>query len=443
MPYIPQGIATVLLSGRYIRPDGTPLRGNITFSAPTLTLSAADTITVGSAKVELDEDGAFSLTLIATDNASMQPTSWTYQVRETFMHAEGRSYPVKLPQATPVVDLADIAPADPSNGDYVLITGPAGAPGSKILSGTGVPPGASGANGDFYIDTTSGAVKLYGPKASGSWPSTGVALGSGNLVTSVNTLQGAVNLGAAEVGAMASTNGKTTSSLTVDGNAGSYRPIRLQSGGVDRWQIQTDGVAETGASAGSNLRISARNDDGTDAGLAVYVNRATRKTAFGGSTPFGDAQVTSYGAVGIRDVATDPVSAASGVQVYSKGGKTYVRQGDGSILTLGTVASTKSAVFPSPTSGSAFVVWRAPQACTVTAVRGYRTGGTGATINASKSGGTLLATDLSLSTADTWMAGPTLQNTAMAAGDSLVLAVTGVTGTPSAVTVQVDVLQGA
>lgn len=46
--------------------------------------------------------------------------------------------------------------------------------GSQFLSGSGAPGSGTGANGDFYFD--SAAATLYGPKASGSWPG-GTVLG--------------------------------------------------------------------------------------------------------------------------------------------------------------------------------------------------------------------------------------------------------------------------
>jgi hypothetical protein len=106
---------------------------------------------------------------------------------------------------------------------------------------------------------------------------------------------------------------------------------------------------------------------------------------------------------------------------------------------LPTAFASKGLVFTAPTGAVAYTVWRAPQACTVTAVRGYRSGGTGATVNATTNGADLATTDLSLPTDVTWMAAATLQNTALAAGDSIALAVRSVTGTPTAVSVQIDV----
>lgn len=44
-----------------------------------------------------------------------------------------------------------------------------GGGGASLLNGEGVPSSGTGANGDFYLDTTN--LRLYGPKASGAWGS--------------------------------------------------------------------------------------------------------------------------------------------------------------------------------------------------------------------------------------------------------------------------------
>ncbi|MFE6716840.1 hypothetical protein ACFVDU_04530 [Streptomyces albidoflavus] len=101
-------------------------------------------------------------------------------------------------------------------------------------------------------------------------------------------------------------------------------------------------------------------------------------------------------------------------------------------------AISKSIVITPAAIGS-YVIWRAPIACTVTAVRGYRVGGTGATVNATRSGADLLAADLSLSTAATWLSGPGIQGGALAVGDTLAVAIRNTTGSPTAITIQVDI----
>jgi hypothetical protein len=135
---------------------------------------------------------------------------------------------------------------------------------------------------------------------------------------------------------------------------------------------------------------------------------------------------------------TGPVNGPGTFAVAADGGVTVPS------LTLPATATTvsKSLVITAPAGAVSYVVWRAPKACTVVAVRGYRVGGTGATINAQRNTSDLLATDLSLSTAGTWLSGPGTQNATFAAGDSLTVAIRSVTGSPTAVTIQVD-LQGA
>lgn len=135
---------------------------------------------------------------------------------------------------------------------------------------------------------------------------------------------------------------------------------------------------------------------------------------------------------------TGPVNGPGTFAIAPDGGVTTPS------LTLPATATTvsKSLVITAPAGAVSYVVWRAPKACTVVAVRGYRVGGTGATVNAQKNASDLLATDLSLSTAGTWLSGPSVQNAVFAAGDSLTVAIRSVTGSPTAVTIQVD-LQGA
>ncbi len=73
-------------------------------------------------------------------------------------------------------------------GGYVSLIGAAGTSGAAVLNGAGAPSNGTGANGDFYLDTTN--TRLYGPKASGAWPGGYVSLigaaGSDATVTAAN-----------------------------------------------------------------------------------------------------------------------------------------------------------------------------------------------------------------------------------------------------------------
>lgn len=99
--------------------------------------------------------------------------------------------------------------------------------------------------------------------------------------------------------------------------------------------------------------------------------------------------------------------------------------------------------FLNPAGAINVCLWKCLYNCTVTAIHGYRIGGSDATINAGK--GTvatpthpILASDLDIPSADTWADDSTVQNTAFAPGDSLVFQLTGATGSPTQVVIQVD-----
>ncbi len=59
-------------------------------------------------------------------------------------------------------------------GSGRALTGPMGPGGNAIRNGSGAPSNALGVDGDFYLDTAN--TKLYGPKAGGAWPGTGLSL---------------------------------------------------------------------------------------------------------------------------------------------------------------------------------------------------------------------------------------------------------------------------
>lgn len=187
---MPAGITTVTVTGRYVHPDGTPFAGKVTFATPALVqLSEAETIAVGSSTFDLDASGTFTAVLVATDNTNMQPTEWAYQVTEqlTGPGASPRTYWIDLPSTNSPADLAKVAPADPARGSYVLVPGPTGpagadgADGNTILSGSGAPVPAEGIDGDYWMDVD--ITTLWGPKASGAWPASGVPLTGGSGVS--------------------------------------------------------------------------------------------------------------------------------------------------------------------------------------------------------------------------------------------------------------------
>lgn len=110
----------------------------------------------------------------------------------------------------------------------------------------------------------------------------------------------------------------------------------------------------------------------------------------------------------------------------------------------GLIVSRGGTLFASGglTTGGNIIVWRAPYSCTVTNVRGFRSGGSGATVNARRNGSaTFLASNLSLTSADDWLDGGAVQNTALVAGDEVEMQVVTVTGSPTQVAVQIDMVR--
>ena len=92
-------------------------------------------------------------------------------------------------------------------------------------------------------------------------------------------------------------------------------------------------------------------------------------------------------------------------------------------------------------AGVNIIVWYAIYPCTVTNVRGYRVGGTGATINARRNGTfNHLASHLSLISANAWIDGGAVQNEVYDAGHKMEIMIVTVAGSPTQVAVQVDLV---
>ncbi|MFB7900198.1 hypothetical protein ACFC1B_28205 [Streptomyces xiamenensis] len=122
---LPEEIPVVTVTGRFLRPNGEPLGGSVTFRAPAqLTFPASDVILGAPVVAQLDQQGQISVILPATDAPDMDPTGWSYTVSEQLTGVEPRrSYQLLLPAETPRVDLADVAPTDPTKPNYVPVRG--------------------------------------------------------------------------------------------------------------------------------------------------------------------------------------------------------------------------------------------------------------------------------------------------------------------------------
>lgn len=149
---LPVGMQTVTVTDNRAHPNGGPMRGKVIFRPQVATITSAlhGTIVMGDAVGEW-VNGVLSVTLLASDAADCVPTGWTYKVIERPYDSTGRSYSVLLAASLgPTVELSDIAPTSPANGDYVTVpgpTGPAGPTGATGSTGPTGPQGPAGADG--------------------------------------------------------------------------------------------------------------------------------------------------------------------------------------------------------------------------------------------------------------------------------------------------------
>ncbi|QNE74005.1 collagen-like protein [Streptomyces finlayi] len=219
---IPNEIPTVRVTGTYLGWDGRALKGTVTFTGPGLvTFPESDLFIAGPVVATLDElgrivdsNGNVGIRLPATDSPDMNPSAWTYTVKENLTGVTGaRTYSMVLPKDTTnnVVDLADIAPADPSTPSYVAVPGPSayevavaqgyagteaewvaslegpqgvqgiqGVRGSQVFTGSAAPTSALGADGDVYtqytattfLGVTSTTVAMWA-RSGGTWARVG------------------------------------------------------------------------------------------------------------------------------------------------------------------------------------------------------------------------------------------------------------------------------
>lgn len=216
---LPPSIPTVLVTARYLAPDGRPMTGTVEFRPPALLSHAeADLFLGGPTLATLDAEGAISVVLPATDGPGWNPTEWTYQVTERLGGLpRPRSYQILLPADRPEADLADLAPTDPATPNHVPVPGPPGPAGEPGPPGPAGEPGAvRSVNGRTEAEIVLTAADVSAVPAAAVGAAGGVAAldadglvpaaqlpaGSGGAVASVNGRTGDVVLGAADIGAL-------------------------------------------------------------------------------------------------------------------------------------------------------------------------------------------------------------------------------------------------
>jgi len=171
--------------------------------------------------------------------------------------------------------------------------------------------------------------------------------------------------------------------------------------------------------------------DAATAGTSGTIQRGVHKHAMP-ANPVTGHEAAADPHTGYRLETADHTHASTGLQA----GQIAASSLTGNLPTRGGTLYNSAGIADAVLN---LIVWRAPFACTVTNVRGYRVGGTGATINSRKNGSlNNLASALSLTSVDAWIDGGAVQNTAFAAGDKLEIMVVTAVGLPTQLAVQVD-----
>lgn len=112
------GLQLITVTGTYLKLDGTPANGKVTFTPKTVLINTdADEIVYPVPfTVNLDGTGSFSVVLPATNDPDLTPIGWTYTVVEDINgSSQSRTFDIQIPYDTPgfTIDMADIFPAVP------------------------------------------------------------------------------------------------------------------------------------------------------------------------------------------------------------------------------------------------------------------------------------------------------------------------------------------
>ncbi|MFW3459687.1 hypothetical protein ACN24K_01670 [Streptomyces microflavus] len=146
---LPGDVPTITVRDTRTHPDGAAHQGrfDLTPGPAAVTLTGHGQIIMGAATALWDDEtGEAAVTVLPSDIDGMTPQGWTYTLTEYPHAGTPRSYPVLLTTDLGAqVDVADLAPVEPYDGDYVLVPGPPGAPGADGAPGA---PGTDGAPGE-------------------------------------------------------------------------------------------------------------------------------------------------------------------------------------------------------------------------------------------------------------------------------------------------------
>lgn len=211
--------------------------------------------------------------------------------------------------------------------------GPTGPSGQTILNGTGAPSNGLGADGDFYIDTST--YNIYGPKASGIWPAPQSLIGppgagTGDIIGPTGATDNALMRFNGTTGKLAQNSSVTISDTgTVSGILFTSTGLRI--GDSDSSNYLTIGLAEN-LTQDVQLTIS-------PVGTSRILSLSGNLTVAGAATISGVAYTAGGTNVAIADGGTGADDAATAFSNIKQAATTTVS----GVLTQATDAQVRSA----------------------------------------------------------------------------------------------------
>lgn len=114
-------LTVVPVTGTYVDVEGNAIAGQVRFTPRAIVTDASygQIIISNTVTATLNASGTFTVYLPATDDTSVSPTGWTYQVVEAFTN--GRTFDIAVPSATVgSLNLATVVPAAANAGTAAL-----------------------------------------------------------------------------------------------------------------------------------------------------------------------------------------------------------------------------------------------------------------------------------------------------------------------------------
>jgi hypothetical protein len=332
----PVDVTTVVVNGSFTaaQPSGAVPTGTVSFYPNVILVDAGTGVIIEPALVTatLDVAGAFSVTLMSTDDTSVQPAGWAYWVRERIDGYGERVYVVQLPAAGTPFRL----------GDLTHLTTPPAVTTFVLVSQIGQPNGVASLDGSGQVP----ASQLGNASGGGGVPSsrtiatTAPLTGGGDLSQNRTLAVSGATGAAAGVVQLAGDLGGTATAPTVPGLAGKAASVHTHvesdvaslvadlSSKTDKATLTTKGdiYAASGASTPARVAVGA---NGT-----VLVADSAQGSGVRWAIPYAIPPFSVPGTVAV---------AAGAAKIYNDSGRTLA------------VQSIRASVGTAPTGASLIV----------------------------------------------------------------------------------------